>query len=179
MQGIPTPCPRWGISVALKLLDAGVFASASPEDTERLGELVAPCLQDGDVLILTGGLGVGKTHFTKGVSRGLGDTRLVTSPTFALMAVHDEGRIPLFHFDLYRLEHAYELEDTGIYDVLGYEGACLLEWGEQFQDELTDEYLAVIIERTSEASRTVRLEPHGERAEELVRAITKTVEDEL
>ena len=61
------------------------------------------------MLILTGGLGVGKTHFTKGVSRGLGDEHMVTSPTFALMAVHDQGRIPLFHFDLYRLEHAYEL----------------------------------------------------------------------
>ncbi len=104
--------------------------SAGVDDTVHLGELVAGCLEDGDVLVLTGGLGVGKTHFTKGVSAGLGDTHPVTSPTFALMAVHDGGRSPLFHFDLYRLEHAFELEDTGIFDVLGYEGACLLEWGD-------------------------------------------------
>ncbi len=123
------------------------YTSEGVDDTVELGELVASCLQDGDVLVLTGGLGVGKTHFTKGVSRGLGDERPVTSPTFALMAVHDGGRIPLFHFELYRLEHAYQLEDTGIFDVLGYEGACLLEWGEQFQDDLTDEYLGVVISR--------------------------------
>ena len=151
------------------------YRSGSQEDTERFGEIVAPLLADGDVLVLTGGLGVGKTHFTKGVSRALGDEHPVTSPTFALMAVHDGGRIPLFHFDLYRLEHAYELEDTGIFDVLGYEGACLLEWGEQFQDELTDEYLGVVITRTGEHERMVALEPHGSRAAELAAAVDDAV----
>ena len=157
------------------------YLSASQEDTERFGELVAPLLADGDVLVLTGGLGVGKTHFTKGVARGLGDAHPVTSPTFALMAVHDGGRIPLFHFDLYRLEHAYELEDTGIFDVLGYEGACLLEWGEQFQDELTDEYLSVTLKRDEGDSdvRTITLEAHGDRAMELSHLIDKAVQDEL
>lgn len=157
--------------MSLKRVGYGVYASASQADTEYFGELVAPHLADGDVLILTGGLGVGKTHFTKGVARALGDTHPVTSPTFALMAVHDGGRIPLFHFDLYRLEHAFELEDTGIFDVLGYEGACLLEWGEQFQDELTDEYLSVRIERTGDSTRRITLEAQGSRAEELAGAI--------
>lgn len=153
------------------------YSSASQADTEHLGELIAPVLADGDVLVLTGGLGVGKTHLTKGLARGLGDAHPVTSPTFALMAVHDGGRIPLFHFDLYRLEHAYELEDTGIFDVLGYEGACVLEWGEQFQDELTDEYLSVVIERVADApeERVVSLEAHGARAEELAQAIDEAV----
>ena len=166
--------------MALERLGAMRYRSASVEDTERLGELVAAELEDGDVLILTGGLGVGKTHFTKGVAAGLGDGHPVTSPTFALMAVHDGGRIPLFHFDLYRLEHAYELEDTGIYDVLGYEGACLLEWGEQFQDELTDEYLSVELAREDDDpnARTVTLEGHGARAQELAQKIDKAVEDE-
>ena len=93
------------------------------------------------------------------------------------MAVHDGGRIPLFHFDLYRLEHAYQLEDTGIFDVLGYEGACLLEWGEQFQDELTDEYLGVVISRVEgdADARSISLEPHGPRAEDLARAIDGAV----
>lgn len=161
--------------MALERIEALRYASASVEDTMRLGELVADCLQEGDVLVLTGGLGVGKTHFTKGVSARLGDGRPVTSPTFALMAVHDGGRIPLFHFDLYRLEHAYELEDTGIFDVLGYEGACLLEWGEQFQDHLTDEYLGVRISRVpgSDDAREIVLEPHGVRAEELAAAIDR------
>ena len=167
--------------MSLERLGEGVYRTASANDTEHFGELVAPCLKDGDVLILTGGLGVGKTHFTKGVSRGLGDARLVTSPTFALMAVHDQGRIPLFHFDLYRLEHAYELEDTGIFDVLGYEGVCLLEWGEQFQDELTDEYLTVTLKRDDADSdvRTITLEAHGVRATELFHLIDRAVQDEL
>lgn len=164
----------------LKRIDGLRYESACAADTEHLGELVAPALADGDILVLTGGLGVGKTHFTKGVSRGLGDEHPVTSPTFALMAVHDGGRIPLFHFDLYRLEHAYELEDTGIFDVLGYEGACLLEWGEQFQDELCDEYLSVVISRDAddENKRTVVLKPYGARAEELTRQIDKAVKDD-
>ena len=81
----------------LKRIEALRYESAGAADTEHLGELVAPALADGDILVLTGGLGVGKTHFTKGVSRGLGDEHPVTSPTFALMAVHDGGRIPLFH----------------------------------------------------------------------------------
>lgn len=164
----------------LKRIDGLRYESACAADTEHLGELVAPALADGDILVLTGGLGVGKTHFTKGVSRGLGDEHPVTSPTFALMAVHDGGRIPLFHFDLYRLEHAYELEDTGVFDVLGYEGACLLEWGEQFQDELCDEYLSVVISRDAddENKRTVVLKPYGARAEELARQIDKAVKDD-
>ena len=164
--------------MALTRTGERAYESGSETDTQHLGELVAGCLANGDVLILTGGLGVGKTQFTKGVNHGLGDVHPVTSPTFALMAVHDGGRIPLFHFDLYRLEHAYELEDTGIYDVLGYEGVCLLEWGEQFQDELTDEYLSVRFERTGEDARTITLEPHGARADKLARDIDRVVKDE-
>ena len=155
------------------------YISERAEDTQRFGELVATCVADGDVLVLSGGLGTGKTQFAKGVSRGLGDAHPVTSPTFALMAVHDGGRVPLFHFDLYRLEHAYQLEDTGIYDVLGYEGVCLLEWGEQFQDELTEEYLRIIISRLDEsdeeAGRVILLEPHGMRATELSIYIDRAV----
>lgn len=165
--------------MALRRADRFCYQSESVEDTERFGEMVAEVLEEGDVLILTGGLGVGKTHFTKGVSRGLGDDHPVTSPTFALMAVHDGGRIPLFHFDLYRLEHAFELEDTGIFDVLGYEGACLLEWGEQFQDELCDEYLSVVIERRGESDRFIRLEAFGPRAEELAMSVDAAVEAAL
>lgn len=156
------------------------YVSGCTDDTVHLGELIADALDEGDVLVLTGGLGVGKTHLTKGIARGLGDGHPVTSPTFALMAVHDGGRLELFHFDLYRLEHAYELEDTGIYDVLGYEGACVLEWGEQFQDELTDEYLSVTLEHDpdNEDLRRVTLAPFGERARELADLIDKAVEND-
>lgn len=83
--------------MSLERLGVGTYKTTCAADTEYFGELIAPCLEDGDVLILTGGLGVGKTHFTKGVSRGLGDGHMVTSPTFALMAVHDRSRRPHAH----------------------------------------------------------------------------------
>ncbi len=163
--------------MALQRIDACRFASSSVDDTIAFGELVASLVEDGDVLVLTGGLGVGKTQFTKGLARGLGDERPVTSPTFSLMAVHDGGRIPLFHFDLYRLEHAFELEDTGIYDVLGYEGVCVLEWGEQFQDELTDAYLSITLTRDPDDAdrRTIALEAFGARADALAAGIDAAV----
>ena len=163
--------------MSLERSAVGRYRSGSAQDTERFGEVAAASLADGDVLVLTGGLGVGKTRLTKGIAGGLGDGHPVTSPTFALMAVHDGGRIELFHFDLYRLEHAFELEDTGIYDVLGYEGVCVLEWGEQFQDELTDEFLSVTLGRVDDDpdARTIELEAHGARAEELLRAIDGAV----
>lgn len=163
--------------MALQRIDACRFASSSVDDTIAFGELVAGLVEDGDVLVLTGGLGVGKTQFTKGLARGLGDERPVTSPTFSLMAVHDGGRIPLFHFDLYRLEHAFELEDTGIYDVLGYEGVCVLEWGEQLQDELTDAYLSITLTRDPDDAgrRTIALEAFGARADALAAGIDAAV----
>lgn len=163
--------------MALAYIGPGRYRSASVEDTVEFGSLIAGELADGDVLVLTGGLGVGKTHLTKGLAAGLGDDHPVTSPTFSLMAVHDGGRIPLFHFDLYRLEHAYELEDTGIYDVLGYEGVCVLEWGEQFQDELTDEYLSVTIARVEDEAdaREISLEAFGPRAARLAETIDTAV----
>ena len=155
------------------------YISDSEVDTKQFGRIVSECVQNGDVIILSGGLGSGKTQIAKGVSLGLGDQRPVTSPTFSLMAVHDGGRIPLFHFDLYRIERAYQLEDTGIYDVLGYEGVCLIEWGEQFQDQLTDEYLIIQISRLDEtdedSGRVILLEPHGMRAEQLAVAIDDAV----
>ena len=132
---------------------------ACSADTEHFGELVAPCLEDGDVLILTGGLGVGKTHFTKGVSRGLGDGHMVTSPTFALMAVHDQGRIPLFHFDLYRLNDPYELELMGIRDYLETPNALFLfEWPSKGGEEIPEADLVIeILKSEDELTRTATL----------------------
>ena len=162
-----------GAVAVARRVDDLTYRSDSTEQTIGLGRVLGALLREGDVLVLTGDLGAGKTQFAKGVSRGLGDTGEVTSPTFAIMAVHEEGRIPLFHFDLYRLEHAYELEDTGIFDVLGYEGVCLLEWGEQFEGELADDFLTVRIDRdpADEGARTISLEAHGDRAAHLASSI--------
>lgn len=152
----------------------GSWELAGPEATRALGRALGGVLAPGDVVVLTGDLGAGKTCLTGGVAEGLGDASAVTSPTFTIMAVHDEGRIPLYHFDLYRLTGPEQLDDVGIYDVLDADGACLVEWGEAYADELGDERLDVTITRETpgadgrEPARVLAAVPHGERARALL-----------
>lgn len=156
----------------------GHYRTLDPTATARIGEALGSLLEPGDVVVLTGDLGAGKTCLTGGVACGLGDGSAVTSPTFAIMAVHDGGRLPLYHFDLYRLEDAGQLEDTGIYDMLDGDGACLVEWGDLFSDELGDERLDLALLRdpgadpaAGEPPRIVELRPQGARAQQLADAL--------
>lgn len=169
-------------AAGVELLAPGCFRTCDAGATARLGELLGGLLEPGDAVVLSGDLGAGKTCLTGGVARGLGDPSPVTSPTFTIMCVHDKGRIPLYHFDLYRLDDPSQLDDTGIFDVLEGDGACLVEWGELFSDELGDERLDVVLEREagsaapgSEPARLVRLEPHGRRAAELAAGLEGAV----
>ena len=123
------------------------YISHSTEETIAIGEELGRTLVPGDVLILTGDLGAGKTQLTKGISRALGVADDVTSPTFTIQMVYPGRDMDLNHFDLYRLERADQLEDTGIFDVLGADGVCVIEWGEQFADELGDERIDVVLRR--------------------------------
>ena len=123
------------------------FMSTSAEETRALGRAMAGFLEPGDTLVLTGDLGAGKTQLTKGIAEGLGITDEVTSPTFALELVHEGGRLALYHFDLYRLHDADELGEAGLWDVLGGDGVCVIEWGEQFADELGEERVDVFVTR--------------------------------
>lgn len=126
------------------------------EETIELGRKLGALLRAGDVLILTGDLGAGKTQLTKGIASGMGVADDVTSPTFNILMVYEGADLPLYHFDLYRLEDASELEDTGIYDLLGGDGPCVIEWGEQFADEIGDERLDVFITRLDDELATDR-----------------------
>lgn len=153
------------------------------EETIALGRVLGDVLKEGDVLILTGDLGAGKTQLTKGVAQGMGIADDVTSPTFNILMVYEGARMPLYHFDLYRLEDASELEDTGIYDLLGGDGPCVIEWGEQFADEIGDERLDVFVSRLeaeatggAEPPRELRLVGHGTRAQELAQAFAEAVD---
>ena len=123
------------------------FMSTSAEETRALGRAMAGFLEPGDTLVLTGDLGAGKTQLTKGIAEGLGIAEEVTSPTFALELVHEGGRLALYHFDLYRLHDADELGEAGLWDVLGGDGVCVIEWGEQFADELGEERVDVFVTR--------------------------------
>ena len=154
------------------------FVTASTKETIALGERLGKELRAGDVLVLTGDLGAGKTQLTKGIAAGMGVVDDVTSPTFNILMVYEGEQMPLYHFDLYRLDDADQLEDIGFYDALEGDGPCVIEWGEQFSDEIGPERLDVYLTRLDdqagvgeEPSREVRLVAHGARAEELVAAL--------
>ncbi|WP_321971295.1 tRNA (adenosine(37)-N6)-threonylcarbamoyltransferase complex ATPase subunit type 1 TsaE [Paratractidigestivibacter sp.] len=127
------------------------FETRSQAETIAVGEKLGRELAAGDVLVLTGDLGAGKTQLTKGIAAALGCEGDVTSPTFTIEMVYEGGRLPLYHFDLYRLDDPAQLEDIGLYDVLGADGVCVIEWGEQFADELGD-YTSVRVTRLDDAA---------------------------
>lgn len=123
------------------------------DDMRMLGASLAACLGDGDVVTLVGGLGAGKTQFAQGVGAGLGVKEQLASPTFNLVFEYDSGRIPLRHFDLYRLECAEQLEDIDFYALVddGTPGASLVEWADMFPDEMPDDVLAIEIRRAKDS----------------------------
>ena len=154
------------------------FRTCSRDETIALGERLGRLLAPGDVLVLTGDLGAGKTQLTKGIAQGMGVTADVTSPTFTIEMVYEGSEMPLYHFDLYRLDDSAQLEDTGIFDVLGADGVCSIEWGEQFADEIGDARVDVFVTRLDdeaalgeEPPREVLLVAHDARGEELLAAL--------
>ena len=119
----------------------------SPEETEALGADLAGRLEPGTVIAFTGDLGAGKTAFVRGLARGLGVQERVTSPTFTIVNEYEGGRLPLFHFDMYRLGSADELFDIGWEDYLARGGVCAVEWSENVADALEEGCLRVDIRR--------------------------------
>lgn len=99
------------------------------------------------MLVLTGDLGAGKTQFTKGIARGMGITADVTSPTFTIEMVYEGSVMPLYHFDLYRLNDSSQLDDIGLFDAMESDGPTVIEWGEQFADDIGDDRVDVFISR--------------------------------
>ena len=157
------------------------FTTTSQPETVSLGRKIGTALQAGDVLVLTGDLGAGKTQLTKGIAAGLGIDADVTSPTFTIEMVYEGGRLPLYHFDLYRLDDPDQLEDIGLYDVLGSDGVCVIEWGEQFADEIGPERVDVYVRRLDdeaapgvEPPRRIELVAHDARGEALLGALGAT-----
>ena len=123
------------------------YCSNSVAETEELGAQLAARQRPGDVVAYTGDLGAGKTAFTRGIARGLGIPERVTSPTFTIVNEYEGGRLPLFHFDLYRLGDPEELFDIGWEDYLARGGVCAVEWSENVAGALEDEPIRVDIRR--------------------------------
>ena len=127
-----------------------IFESSSPLETQKIAEELAKDLKAGDILTLDGDLGAGKTVFSKGIAKGLGIAKEVTSPTFIIMQSYEGGRLPLYHFDVYRLEDSDELLETGAEDYLFGNGVSIIEWAEIIEDILPDNVIRVNITRDPE-----------------------------
>ena len=112
------------------------FLTHSPDETQHVGAALAKTLRGGEVIAFLGDLGAGKTAFTRGLAEGLGVTDAVTSPTYTIVNEYLTGRLPLFHFDMYRLGSSEELFDIGWEDYLARGGVCAVEWSENVQDAL-------------------------------------------
>ena len=134
-----------------------IYITNSPEETEAVGQALGQRLQPGTVIAYEGDLGAGKTAFTRGLAKGLGAMERVTSPTYTIVNEYLSGRMPLFHFDMYRLGSADELWDIGWEDYLERGGVCAVEWSENVSSAVQDA-LRVRIEKTGESSRKITIE---------------------
>ena len=133
------------------------YITNSPEETERIGAALGKILTPGAVIAYRGDLGAGKTAFTRGLARGLGYAEPVTSPTYTIVNEYLGGRLPLFHFDMYRLASSDDLWDIGWDDYLDRNGVCAVEWSENVADALEDAIL-ITIHKTGETSRRIVIE---------------------
>ena len=133
------------------------FITHSPEETERLGAALAQLLTAGDLIAYRGDLGAGKTAFTRGLAKGLGCRETVTSPTYTIVNEYLSGRLPLFHFDMYRLASSDDLWGIGWEDYLDRGGVCAVEWSENVDDAM-EGAVWVTVETLAEDCRRITLE---------------------
>ena len=127
-----------------------VIDSFCAKDTYELGEKIGQMAKPGMVISLTGDLGVGKTVFTQGLAKGLGIEEPVNSPTFTIVQVHEKGRLPLYHFDVYRIGDIEEMDEIGYEDYFYGEGVCLIEWADLIREILPEQMCRVTIEKDLE-----------------------------
>ena len=140
------------------------FTTNSPAETEAIGAALGKILPAGTVIAYRGDLGAGKTAFTRGLARGLGCTEIVTSPTYTIVNEYLGGRLPLFHFDMYRLRSSDDLFDIGWDDYLDRGGICAVEWSENVADAMEDA-IYITIEKLGEDSRQITIEGGEELAD--------------
>ena len=127
-----------------------VIETRSPEETFQFGEKLGREAKPGQIYTLNGDLGTGKTVFTQGFAAGLGITEPVNSPTFTIVQIYEEGRMPFYHFDVYRIGDVEEMDEIGYEDCFYGEGVCLSEWAELIEEILPEHVIAVTIEKDLE-----------------------------
>jgi tRNA threonylcarbamoyladenosine biosynthesis protein TsaE len=143
------------------------LTSHSPEQTQQIGVRIGELALPGDVFLLSGRLGAGKTCLTQGIAWGLNIKEYALSPTFVIVR-EMHGRLPLYHIDLYRLDNIDEIEDLGLDDYLYGKGACVVEWAEKALGLLPSEHLLIQIDFLSDTARSLQLKPRGKRYQELL-----------
>ncbi len=141
--------------------------SHSPEQTQRLGAGIGELALPGDIFLLVGGLGTGKTCLTQGIAWGLNIKEYALSPSFVIIR-QLYGRLPLYHIDLYRLNHIEEIAELGLDDYLYGNGICVVEWAEKGLSLLPTEHLLIQIGYLSNSERSFQFEPSGQRYQEIV-----------
>lgn len=127
-----------------------IYETMSPKETFELGEKIGLEAKAGEIICLDGDLGVGKTVFTQGFAKGLGIDEAVNSPTFTIIQEYDEGRLPLYHFDAYRIGDPEEMYEIGYEDYFYGQGVCLIEWAKLIEELIPDEAKIVLIEKDLE-----------------------------
>ena len=145
-----------------------VIETHDPEETFEVGRTIGMNAKPGQIYTLTGDLGVGKTVFTQGVAAGLGITEPVNSPTFTIIQEYEDGRLPFYHFDVYRIGDLEEMEEIGYDDYFFGQGICLIEWAELIEEILPEKRIEVTIEKDLEKGyeyRKITIEERGEEVE--------------
>jgi len=151
--------------------------TSSTEQTESVGSILGAMLEPGDLVCLFGDLGAGKTHFSFGIAQGLQvRNEYITSPTFTFVNEY-RGRIPFYHIDLYRLKDPSELESIGFEEYIDSDGATVIEWAEQAEEELPEDRLNIYFSDVSENSRELGFLAEGERYEKLLDGLKKGIEN--
>ena len=143
------------------------LVSKSPEETHRLGQELGRLAQPGDILLLTGELGAGKTCLTQGVAWGLGIEGYATNPTFIVVNQY-QGRLTMYHIDLYRIDTLSEVSDLGLDDYLYGDGVCVVEWADKALEAFPAERLLVEMGFISDTSRSIAFKPSGDRYKTLI-----------
>ena len=151
------------------------LVSHSPEQTQRLGRRLGKLAQAGDVFLLTGNLGSGKTCLTQGIAWGLGVKEYAFSPSFVLVREY-YGRLPLYHVDLYRLERIEEIVDLRLEEYLYSQGLCVIEWAEKGMEVMPAAHLLIKLDYILPTERSLSLEPEGDHYQQLLELLEKELE---
>ncbi|MBQ9690902.1 MAG: tRNA (adenosine(37)-N6)-threonylcarbamoyltransferase complex ATPase subunit type 1 TsaE [Eggerthellaceae bacterium] len=153
--------------------------SHTQQDTFKFGEALGKASFPGAIILLNGDLGAGKTHLTQGIATGLGVTEPCTSPTFTYMIEYTSGRLPLYHFDLYRLEDFNQLEDIAFFELLEAEGVSVVEWAQKFPEAEPAEYMHIYIEKIDETSRVFRIKAQGDIYIQMLDAVASRLDSSI